>query len=197
MAKKKEQPKKEKLILPDRYILIAADLSLMRPGFAKFEIDKINTLDIIKSISFTSIDNKRKHNKPHGQIINEIMSTFISFIGYPEYPIYLVREKEIMLVKVPSERNVSKVIGIMDWWAYAESLCSPYKKGITSEWDEIYPSTIKKMVAGSGNADKETVAKSLEKYIGVREYACDDESDAAAVGISWLIQHDEIKEIEQ
>lgn len=31
------------------------------------------------------------------------------------------------------------------------------------------------------------VAKSLAQFVGEREYACDDESDAVAVGIAWLI----------
>ena len=63
------------------------------------------------------------------------------------------------------------------------------------EWYSIYPVTIKKLITGNGRAMKEEVAECLEKYIGKQDYKCDDESDAAAVAISWLIQQGQIKEI--
>ena len=44
-------------------------------------------------------------------------------------------------------------------------------------------------MAGSSTAEKEEVAAALEQFVGKREYACDDESDAVAVGIAWLIQN--------
>ena len=37
--------------------------------------------------------------------------------------------------------------------------------------------------------DDQEVADALEKYVGPQEYACDDWSDAVAVGIAWLIQN--------
>ena len=43
-------------------------------------------------------------------------------------------------------------------------------------------------MAGDGLAEKQQVADALEAYVGKQEYACDDESDAVAVGIAWLIQ---------
>ena len=46
---------------------------------------------------------------------------------------------------------------------------------------------MKKLVAGKASASKEEVAAALESYVGKQEYACDDESDAVAVGIAWLI----------
>ena len=73
----------------------------------------------------------------------------------------------------------------MDWAAYR--LHPPV------EWNSIYPVTIKKLIAGSGKAEKSEVAEALERYIGKQEYKCDDESDAAAVAIAWLIQQGQIE----
>ena len=98
--------------------------------------------------------------------------------------VFLVRENEIMKVKVPSERSLSKVVGLMDWVAWAL-----YDK----EWYSIYPVTVKKLITGNGKAEKSLVAESLKYYIGEQTYKCDDESDAAAVAIAWLIQQGQIE----
>ena len=57
------------------------------------------------------------------------------------------------------------------------------------EFDKIPPKMVKKLVAGSSVAEKEDVAKALPNFVGEQDYACDDESDAVAVGIAWLIQN--------
>ena len=59
-------------------------------------------------------------------------------------------------------------------------------------FEEVHPKTIKKLVANDQLAEKEVVATSLAQFVGEREYACDDESDAVAVGIAWLIQQGKI-----
>ena len=46
---------------------------------------------------------------------------------------------------------------------------------------------VKKLLTGSGKASKDEVAAALEKYIVKQDYATDDESDAVAIGIAWLI----------
>lgn len=56
-------------------------------------------------------------------------------------------------------------------------------------FEEIHPKTIKKLVANDQLAEKEAVAAALEQFVGKREYECDDESDAVAVGIAWLLSH--------
>ena len=89
-----------------------------------------------------------------------------------------------MKVKVPSERSLSKVVGLMDWMLWR---CSD------KEWYSIYPMTVKKLITGYGKAEKSDVAAGLEKYIGKQDYKCDDESDAAAVAIAWLIQNGQIE----
>ena len=77
-----------------------------------------------------------------------------------------------------------KVVGIAD--LYAWSLAG-------TQFDEINPRTVKKLVTDDADADKDKVASSLAQFVGEKvTYDCDDESDAVAVGIAWLIQHGKI-----
>ena len=68
-----------------------------------------------------------------------------------------------------------KVVGIADLVVW--KMCK-------ATWTEMAPATIKKLLTGSGKADKETVAKALTQYVGHHLYASDDESDAVATGIA-------------
>jgi len=167
----------------DEYVVVGADLSLKRPGFSKLYIKKKNDQIIIDHVDLMSVDNKNDRKKKHGQLLNEIMNSFESFIRNDSH-FFFVREKAIMHQKIPSERDLSKVIGMMDWlvWDWTDD-----------DWYEIYPSTIKKLIAGSGRADKQQVAAALSDYVGDLEYKNDDESDAVAVALAWLIQNKQIK----
>ena len=75
---------------------------------------------------------------------------------------------------------IFKVVGVADLllWKWDRRVFS-----------EIAPTSIKKLITGSGKSNKTKVAASLEKYVGKQEYACDDESDAVAVGVAWLIEN--------
>lgn len=187
MAKKKEEVT---INFPKSFYLVSADLSLTRPGFALFKVT-----DKPKLLKLMSVDNKKK-KKSHGQILDEIMKAFTDeFLSNASeiLPLYFVREKEILHMKVPSERSVTKTVGIMDWLAYSLFSMIQDPNKFDGNWYEIYPVTVKCLVAGSGKATKEDVAESLQSYIGKQKYKCDDESDAAAVGIAWLIQQGRIK----
>jgi len=76
-----------------------------------------------------------------------------------------------------------KVVGVADLygWGFGGRI-----------FDEIHPKTIKKLVADDQLAEKDAVAAALPQFVGEREYACDDESDAVAVGIAWLLQQGKI-----
>jgi len=73
-----------------------------------------------------------------------------------------------------------KVVGVADLYAWGFG---------ARKFEEIHPKTIKKLVANDQLAEKNIVADSLKQFVGEREYACDDESDAVAVGIAWLLQN--------
>ena len=188
MPKKKEAAPTEEIKFPQHYYVCGADLSLRRPGFCMLEVDNVDGKANIVNIQLMSVDNKTKRNKTHGQILREIFNRFLAFkldfeIPFCDDMMYFVREKMVMNKKVPSERDVAKVVGIMDFCL----------DGV--EWYEIYPVTIKCLVAGSGKAEKAEVAEALSKYVGPMKYENDDESDATAVAVAWLIQNHQLSEV--
>lgn len=71
-----------------------------------------------------------------------------------------------------------KVVGVSDLYAWGLG---------GREFEEIHPKTVKKLVANDQLAEKEVVAEALKQFVGEHEYACDDESDAVAVGVAWLL----------
>ena len=181
--KKKET---EKIIFPNEYYIVAADLSLKRPGFCVLKVNKEDAEAKIKIKKLFSIDNKNDRKKCHSELLDDIHVGFIKKV-FPFRPnTFFIREAGIMHTMTPAERNLAKVIGIMDLTVW---------KAVQKEWYEIYPTTVKKLITGSGKAEKEEVAQALQKYVGKQEYKCDDESDALAVGLAWLIQQGELKEI--
>ena len=179
MSKKKKAPKI--IEFPNEYKVCGADLSLRRPGWCILTVKDKKIIDV----KLFSLDNKAK-NKTHGQILTEIYDVFYNNVIKETNTAtwFYVREKMVMLVKVPSERDVAKVVGLMDFMLGDK------------EWNEIYPTTVKKLITGSGKAQKTEVAIELSKYIGTQNYKCDDESDAAAVAVAWLIQQEQIKQID-
>lgn len=180
LAKKPKKAEPEVVIkFPQRYYVLGADLSLKRPGFCKLTVDEGKITDI----KLMSVDNKKDIKKCHGQLIDEIMKAFTAFIPDDDTPCYFVREHEINSKMSVGERYISKVIGMMDWFIYR----------LNTSWDDsLYPVTIKALIGGSGKATKEEVAQGLPPYVGNIQYANDDESDATAVAIAWLIKQKQI-----
>lgn len=93
-------------------------------------------------------------------------------------PTLIVRERSFS--KFNRETHIiQKVEGLTD-----VLLWSALKK----TFYEISPSEVKKQVTGDGRAEKQLVAESLPKYIGEQKYNNDDESDACAVAIAFLLR---------
>lgn len=189
MAKPKKPKTEEPVSFPQRYLVVAADFSLTRPGFSKILVEQKDGQTHILSVTTSCVDNK-KTKKKHGEILNDIMLAMKSFFFDNEkdaLPAFYVREKAFNSRAAMSEIGIFKVVGIADWVLWQNK---------ASEWHEIYPVTVKKNVTGSGKADKSQVEKALEAYVGAQTYSNDDESDATAVGIGWLIQQEQLKTIE-
>ena len=187
--RKKTEDLFECTVFPNEYKVIGADLSLKRPSFCVLNIKYEDNASKITDIHFVTVDNKTDKKKTHGQLLHEIQKAFLDMWYAYECDkcfTFTIRENEIMKVKIPSERSLSKVVGVMDLVLWLLN---------KTDWCSIYPVTIKKLITGSGKAEKSEVAAGLEKYIGKHDYKCDDESDAAAVAIAWLIQQGQIKEL--
>lgn len=137
---------------------------------------------------------KEPLKKPHGQILAEIAKEFRSYLKEAPDAI-LVREEALDMVKQSSYGGMKssttikvlhKVIGVTDLYAWAND------HGV---FQELHPFTVKRALTGDHLADKKDVARVLPFYVGELEYACDDESDAVAVGVSWLIENQYIEAV--
>lgn len=191
MAKSKKPKTIEPIDFPQRYRVVAADFSLTRPGFCVFIAEQQDGRTVISNLRTTCVDNKRGKKKTHGEILDEIMSAMDDLLASCEseesLPTFFVREKAFNSRAAMSEIGIFKVVGISDWLMW---------KRLHSEWHEIYPVTVKKCVTDNGKADKAEVAGYLRYYVGDHDYPTDDESDATAVGIGWLIQQGQLQTIQ-
>ncbi|UYZ15589.1 crossover junction endodeoxyribonuclease RuvC [Brevibacillus sp. WF146] len=72
-------------------------------------------------------------------------------------------------------------------WSAVDRALARYGYEVTAN---ITPTTVKKTVTGNGKAEKAEVAAAVRRLLGLAEdyrFATDDESDAAAVVLAWLI----------
>lgn len=120
------------------------------------------------------LDN-RKIKEGHGCILERIYSVLHELAGQTDV---FVRERGFTRFNAGSQA-LFKVVGIADlavWQA---------KRGI---FDEIPPTTVKKLLTSNGMASKEEVADALAMYVGSFQYTSDDQSDAVAVGVAWVLR---------
>ena len=157
--------------------ILACDFSLRRPGFAVVDFNE-ETREA-KVVTLSNVDNKNPGKKGNGQILSEIAKELRRLmIEYPEA--VLVREKALTVVSRSAKtlEVLNKVVGVSDLFAWVD-------RG--ENWAELNPKTIKLLVTGNPNATKAEVAKELPRWVGEVDYDCDDESDAVAVAIAWLM----------
>lgn len=180
------------LSFPSEYRIVAADLSLKRPGFCVMKIKRTEAETEIQKIDLYSVDNKSK-TKPVGQILHEIAEKFNQIMeSDAAIPTYYVREKSVNNYGFSARGGaiaraaISEVVGVTDYLVWNKR----------NEFEEIYPVTIKKTITGNGRAEKSLVASYLKRYVGDLDYKNDDESDATAVAVAYLILNGELKKKE-
>lgn len=191
MAQKKKE-EQTPLVIPDAYTLIAADLSLKRPGFCALRVHREGDHVAFSDVTLVSVDNKTK-TKPRGQLLQEIASAFADLLASSPQPVFLVREQSINNCggkmahsSTAARTGISSVVGVMDLLAWQHARLG---------WEEFYPVSIKKLLTGNGKAEKQEVAAALPMYLGNLAFRNDDESDAAAVAVAWLIHHRQLNPI--
>ena len=127
------------------------------------------------------VDNKMV-KKSHGEMLSETAHALREYLTkYPDA--VLVREKALVTAALNSIETIGilhKVVGVSDLYAWGFG---------QKEFQEISPITIKALIGGERGASKDQVAEGLEPYVGKYEYTVDDESDAVAVGVAWLISN--------
>ena len=98
--------------------------------------------------------------------------------------IHFVRERGFSRFATETQ-TIFRMVGVTDLVLWDEAHKS---------FDQLAPKEVKLLVAGNGTATKKVVCEALPQYVGQQEYKTDDESDAVAVGVAWLLKNEyEIK----
>lgn len=166
--------------------LLAMDLSLSLPAYAV--IDIVNGKALVREVRHT--DNKSGNNPKlsHAERLDRIAKDIVKiFEDYPDIDA-VVREKGFCRYANVTQ-VLFRVVGVSDLKVFEAS-------GIT-KIDEIAPTSVKRLVAGDGKASKKEVEEGVREHLVDLQkdidFFSDDESDAVAVGISWMIQHGYLK----
>lgn len=152
--------------------IFGIDLSMNSPGFAVIEIADGKPFLLHKS----HLPANTRHT--HGQKLMRIESHFCSLIE--KYGPFdgVAREKGFSAHNLTTQ-VLFRAVGVSD--------LTLAKNGYTYI-EEIAPTTIKKIMTGSGRGSKQEVADAVDRLIGKQNYGTDDESDAVAVALAYAIQ---------
>jgi crossover junction endodeoxyribonuclease RuvC len=155
--------------MTDIKTVLAIDSSLACPAFAilEFNLNEKSVRVVEKSHV------KTNSKKPTGYRLSQI-NQHVNDLLYENHFDEIVMEKGFNRFAVATQQ-IQRTVGVLmlRFWT-----ANQY------EVAEIAPTTVKKILTGSGKASKDAVADALESYVGKLEYKNDDESDAVGVGIA-------------
>jgi len=153
------------------FLLLCCDLSLRQPGFAVLTYHAASRT--VRVAACEHVNNKTCVT--HGEMLVRTADAFNRLMGTHHAKAY-VREKGFS--RFANETQcLFRVVGVADMLLWQRR---------RAQFQEIAPASVKKLLTGSGRASKQDVSDALTRYVGTRQYECDDESDAVAVGIAWL-----------
>lgn len=169
--------------------VLAFDTSLSSPGSAILSVK--NRSPVIEAVSHIKTDSKA----PYGLRTDIVESWATLFIAQHKPPFdYVVRED---FHGMSSAQNYP----VFAAWTGTELAAHKFglrfdkyvtttKTGRKKTQQGMSQSAIKRAVVGKGKAEKDEVADAVRAWTGYTgDFACDDESDACAVGIAWLAEH--------
>lgn len=155
-----------------RHVILAMDLSLNCPGLAvlrvcnkKISLLHASSLDQSKSTLPAAYKIDLIRQWVEGAISKYSPDVFVMERGFSRFP--KVTQTLFRVVGVV-ENTVVRLTGV-------------------SDVETIPPKEVKKLIALDGGADKQAVSQGLTPYLGSHDYRCDDESDAAAVGVAYAL----------
>lgn len=153
--------------------ILAMDLSLSSPAFAVLKVE--NGVPKVEHLSHLKTNTK----KTHGYRLFEIYKHMDAiYKAHPDIT-NVVREKGFSRFAAVTQ-TLFKVVGISDVCAFKNGF-----DGVA----ELSPTTVKKAVTGTGKASKDDVATNIKTYFAEEiQFKNDDESDAVAVGLTFLKQ---------
>lgn len=157
---------------------LGLDLSLSSPGFAVIDVsDRTPSLAYVGHI-------KTNAKQTHGQRLATIQNTLIEPVISRYYPFTAIIRERGFSQHAATTQALFKVVGVADL-TFADD----------GEIVEIPPATVKKALTGSGRAEKAEVADKVRQRLRLPSdyrFATDDESDACAVALAYLIAEGEI-----
>ncbi len=154
--------------------ILAMDLSLSCPAFCVAEArDRVL---LVHHLSHIKTNAKKSRGYRLFQIYNHMKEILEEHPDITE----VVREKGFS--KFPSvTQTLFQVVGI-------STICA-FKHGGHEVIHEIPPTTVKKLVTGSGKSTKDKVADMAKELYGLEiQFKTDDESDAVGVAIAFFLQ---------
>lgn len=154
--------------------ILALDLSLTAPGFCVLEITGkgVNLIEVIHI--------KTDSKQTRGERLQHIEFALTKFVNKHKPFDYVVRED----FQSPNSYTNKTTYSV---WGVSDLVLARF--GYTFD-DEINPKSVKKIITGSGKAEKSEVAESVRKLLNLKptfQFQKDDESDACAIGLAYLL----------
>lgn len=170
--------------------ILSFDTSMKQPGVAIIEVNSKGKPSII-DMSYVTTDSKTQTHGLRAEIIESWATLFIAKHAKKGFD-FITREDfngqsstqnyPVMAAWSGCERAVEKFGFKFDKYSY--TLTNGRKKTSLG----VGQSQVKLLVVGKGKAEKDEVAEAVREWTGYTgEFAVDDESDAAAIGLAYLI----------
>jgi crossover junction endodeoxyribonuclease RuvC len=159
--------------------ILAFDTSLSSPGAAVIEVR--NGKPRIIALSHVKTDTKHSH-----AIRSQTVYAWAHLFIREHMPFDRIVREDFQ-----GRSSVQNYPVFAAWSAIDRALAD---FGISFTEKPISQSRVKRLVVGKGKAEKDEVAEAVRALTGFRgEFATSDESDAAAVGLAYLINEGLIK----
>lgn len=176
--------------------ILSFDTSLSSPGVAFVEVKRGKPS--ITALSHVKTDSKTQTHGLRADIVESWATLFIAeHIGKTGFDV-CIREDF-------NGQSSAQNYPVFAAWSGIERAMEKFGLSFV-KWTEVAkngrkktslgpsPSKVKLIVCGSGKADKPEVAEAVRKWTGYTgEFACDDESDAVAIALAYLIEKGVIK----
>lgn len=159
--------------------ILALDIST-NPGFAVLEVKRLKSGPRINLVHVTSVSTTSQSPDSHRYSYIEAATTMVLH-EYGPFDV-VVREH---FTGGRNKRSTQTVFGA---WAVIDMALVKY--GYKADV-EITPKTVKKDITGNGSASKDEVEAGVRRMLALPDeftFRTDDESDAVAIGLSYMVR---------
>ena len=155
--------------------VLAIDTSMSSPGAAILEVKQGRA----QIIALSHVKTTAK--QPHGLRAEIVEAWATLFIAE-----HLAKGFDAIIREDFVGRTSKQSHPVYSAWGAVDQALNKFGLNFTAP--AISQSAVKKAVVGSGKAEKDEVADAVRRLTGYTgEFACDDQSDAAAIGLAYLI----------